>query len=404
MPEFFTDSDLGEVEAREGVYFTDLPERDFSTVWAETEVAKPRKNARMRNPRWLSKLNECASFLRAVKAGQVSDHKMQEILSTSDFPLLFGDILDTRLLNQYATTPNVWSRYAQRGVVSDFRQSRMIALDGLQQPLYASNRKAELEGVDLDNTLTETPYYTQVEVYERGVSYNWRMLMNRRGEFLSRIPQLLTRAASRTEEKFATSLFMGAAGADSTFFSVGNANIVTGNPALGISGLKAAMNKLYAQVDSGGDPIVIDGVVLIVPPLLQLDAEELVKATQLEIVPAPGATTGSGTRVFTPPWVNRFEVAVNWYQPIVDVSANKNTTWYLAAMPQDRPAMEVTFLSGYETPSLWQKAPNSMRLGGGIDPIMGDYEDNSIKQKVMHIIGGTLIDPKMMVTSNGSGS
>lgn len=397
----FTDGDLNELENREAIYFTDLPQRDFSAVWQETEVAKPRKHARMRNPKYLNKLQECASFLRAVKAGQVSDWKMQEIMSTADFPLLFGDILDTRLLNQYTATTNTWSQYAQRGTVVDFRQSRMIALDGIQQPLYPSNRKAELEGVDIDNTLTETPYYTQVEVYERGVSYNWRMLMNRRGEFLSRIPALLTRAANRTEEKFATDLYSDSTGPDAMFFSSGNANIVTSNPILGIAGLKTGLNMMYAQTDSGGDPIVIEGVTLIVPPLLQLTAQEIMRAITLEIVPA---TSAAGTRIVTPPWVNRFNIAVNWYGPVVDTSANKNTSWYLVANPQDRPAMEVTFLSGYETPSLWQKAPNMQRLGGGIDPIMGDYDDNSIHQKILHILGGTLIDSKMMVASNGSGS
>jgi hypothetical protein len=401
MPELFTDSDLNELENREVVYFTDLPQRDFSTVWSETEVERPRKGARMRNPRHIARLKECAAFLRAAKKGEVSDWKMREILSTSDFPLLFGDILDTRLLNQYAATPNTWSQYAQRGVVSDFRQSRMIALDGIQQPLYSANRKAELEGVDLDNQLTETAYYTQVEVYERGVSYNWRMLMNRRGEFLSRIPALLTRAANRTEEKFATDLYSDSTGPDSTFFSSGNANIITSNPVFGISGLKTGLNMMYAQTDSGGDPIVIEGVTLIVPPVLQLTAQEVVRAITLELVPA---TSAAGTRIVTPPWVSRINPVVNWYGPIVDTSANKNTTWYLVANPQDRPAMEVTFLSGYETPSLWQKAPNMQRLGGGVDPIMGDYDDNSIHQKIMHIIGGTLIDPKVMVSSNGSGS
>jgi hypothetical protein len=230
--------------------------------------------------------------------------------------------------------------YAQRGTVSDFRQSRMIALDGLQQPLYSANRKAELEGVDLDNQLTETAYYTQVEVYERGVAYNWRMLMNRRGEFLSRIPALLTRAANRTEEKFATDLYSDSTGPDSTFFSSGNANIVTGNPALSTSALKTALNIMYAQTDSGGDPIVIEGVTLIVPPLLSLTADEITKAYQLEIVPA----TSARVHVHYSAMGNRFKPTTNWYGPIVDTSANKNTTWYLVATPQDRPAMEVTFL------------------------------------------------------------
>lgn len=401
MPEFFTDSDLNELTDREAIVMHDMPVRSFSEVWHETETMKPNKAARMRNPQHLRRLRECAAFLRAVKAGQVSDWKMREIMSTSDFPLLFGDILDTRLLGDYTNAPRSWTEYADRGTVVDFRQSRLIALDGLQQPLYPSNRKGELEGVDINNELTETAYYTQVQVYERGVSYNWRMLVNRRGEFLTRIPAFLTRAAVRTESKLATDLFVNSTGPDPTFFSVANANLVTGNPALGLSGLKTALNILYNKLDSGGDPIVIEGVVLVVPPLLALDADEVVKAQQLEIVPA---TSAAGTRIVTPPWVNRFKPVTEWYLPIVDTSANKHTTWYLFAAPQDRPAMEVTFLSGYEQPSLWQKAPNTMRLGGSVDPIMGDFEDMSIHQKIIHIIGGTLIDPKMAVASNGSGS
>jgi hypothetical protein len=200
--------------------------------------------------------------------------------------------------------------------------------------------------------------------------------------FFHVFPHCLTRAANRTEEKFATDLYSDSTGPDSTFFSVGNANIVTGNPALSTSALKTALNIMYAQTDSGGDPIVIEGVTLIVPPLLSAYADEITKAYQLEIVPA---TSAAGTRYTTPPWVNRFKPTTNWYGPIVDTSANKNTTWYLVATPQDRPAMEVTFLSGYETPSLWQKAPNAMRLGGSVDPIMGDYDDMSIHQKIMHV-------------------
>ena len=400
-PEQYTNGDLRELEDREVVTYTDLPARSFSEVWADARVAKPQRARRFSDPRYLARLHECVDFLSAMRRGEVSDWVMRETMSTADFPLLFGDILDTRLLNQYAATPNTWSQYATRGTVVDFRRSRLIALDGLQQPLYSSDRKAELEGVKEDNALTETPYYTQVEVYERGVSFNWRMLMNRRGDFLARIPALLARGAQRTEEKLASDLYMDSTGPDSTFFSSGNANIVTSNPALSYSALKTAARIMRAQRDSGGDPIIIEGIVLVTGSLLAFDAEELCKAIQLEIVPA---TSAAGTRITTPPWINRFRPVTNWYQDVVDTSANKDTTWYLFAQPQDRPAMEVTFLQGYETPTLWQKAPNTQRLGGAVDPVMGDFDDMSIHQKVIHIVGGTLIDPKVAVASNGSGS
>lgn len=402
MPEFFTDSDLDELTDREAVVISDVGARSFSEVYADVKRTRNSRGARFQNPRYLQKLKECRDFLVALKHGEVGDSALREVLSTSDFPILFGDIMDTRLLNQYAQTTQTWAQYAQRGTVADFRQSRLIALDGLQTPLYPAYRKPELSTVQYDNDIDETAYTTQVQVYEKGIAYNWRMLMNRRGDFLSRLPSLLARGANRTEEKFASDLYMDSTGPDSTFFSVAHANLVTGNPALSVAGLRTALNVMYAQTDSGGDPIEIDGVTLVVPPLLQLQAMEVLKAYQLETT--PGSTTATAVYMGVP-WINKFKLAVNWYQPIVDTSANKHTTWYLFAEPNaNRPALEMTFLSGYEKPSLWQKAPNTQRVGGSVDPMMGDFETGSIHQKIMHILGGTLIDYKAAVVSNGSGS
>lgn len=409
MPALFTDTDLDEVVNREAITFTDIGERSFSEVFDDVQRTHARKKALHRNPRYLRELKKAVLFLKYVKEGQISDRVLRETLTTSDFPILFGDILDTRLLNQYRATTPVWSQYAQRGSVVDFRQSRLIALDGLQTPLYPAYKKAEMESVKYDNDIDETEYLTQVQVYEKGVSYNWRMLLNRRGDFLNRIPSLLSRAATRTENKFAVDLYVDSTGPNSTFFGAGNANIVnltngaaSNNPPLSVQGLRDALNVMYRHVDSGGDPIEIEGVTLVVPPALKITAMEIMNALQLEIVPA---TSALGTRYTTPPWVGDLKLAVEWYLPHVDTSANKHTTWYLFAEPNmNRPGMEVTFLSGYEQPSLWQKAPNTQRVGGSIDPIMGDFETGQIDQKIMHILGGTLIDPKAAVVSNGSGS
>lgn len=390
-------------------YNETVTRRTFSEVVADTSERVKRKNARFHNPAYLKRLAECRDFLKAIKSGDVSSHVLLEVLSTSDFPILFGDIMDLRMLGFYKQTNPTWRSYAQRGTVPDFRQTRIVQLDGLQSPLYSTGKKAELETVKYDNDIDETGYTTQVQVYERGVAFNWRMLIDRRGNFLNQLPMLLNRAAVRTEEKFATDLFVDSGGPNSTFFSNTHANLInttngatSNNPALSIQGLRDALNVLYRQTDSGADPIMIDAVTLVVPPLLKTTALEILKSFQLEIVPA---TSALGTRYTTPPWVNDFGLAVNWYLPIVDTSANRHTTWYVFANPnENRPAMEVTFLEGYENPSLWQKAPNTQRLGGGIDPLLGDFEDSSIHQKIMHIIGGTLLDFKVAAVSNGSGS
>lgn len=357
--------------------------------------------ARFRNPRYLQRLIKTAEMLKMHQAGRISDHQFREVLSTSDFPILFGDILDRRLLDQYQETTPSWPSYMARGTVPDFRDSRIIAIDGLQSPYAPSYEKPELHGVRYDNAVTETGYIANVKVYEKGFALNWRMLVNRSLNFVSRFPELLARGARRTEEYLATSLFVDASGYNTTFFASGNANLVSGNPALSITGLKAALNTMYLQTD-GTDPIEIQGVTLVVPPLLKLTAMELLDALSQEIVPPTSAT---GVRVLTPNWAKSIQLAVNWYLPLIDATANKHTTWYLFANPsQGRPAMQMTFLEGYEQPSLWQKTPNTQRVGGSVDPLMGDFNDMSTHYKGLHVVGGTLLSPKMAVVSNGSGS
>lgn len=373
----------------------------YETIITEVNSAISRRRTRSNDARYLKRLRETAVFLQNVAQGRVNDHQLREVMSTSDFPILFGDILDRRLLAQYSETTPVWSQYASRGTVADFRQSRVIALDGMQQPFYPNYKKAELDGVKYDNAVTETPYTTSVEVYEKAFALNWRMLVNRALNFTSRLPTFLARGARRTESKHAVSLFVDSAGPISSFFSVGNGNVVTGNPALSISALEAALNTMYQQVDSGGDPIEIMGVTLVVPPLLKIKAQQILKALTLEYAPA---TSGAGMRYVTPNWASDINLAVEWYLPVVDQSANKHTTWYLFADPNvGRPALELTFLQGYENPSFWQKAPNTMRMGtSGVDPMMGDFEDMSQHYKGLHILGGTRLDPKGAVASNGS--
>lgn len=383
----------------------------FNQAYENIVESANRRGARKRNREYLEKLRRATDILVKFKEGRISTSDFQEVLTTSDFPILFGDILDRRLLDQYQVTTPSWQAYASRGTVPDFRQSRIIAIDGLQNPFYPSAfDKPEGQDLKYDNTIAETGYTTQVKVYERGYALSWRMFINRALNFIDRFPTLLANGARRTESKFAVDLFVNSSGPDSTFFSSGNANIVnttngaaSNNPALSVQGLKDALNVLLNRTDSGGDPIEINGAVLVVPPLLALTADEIIRGTQLELVPA---TSAAGTRVFTPNWVReKIKVVTEWYLPIIDQTANKHTTWYLFADPNvGRPAMEVTFLQGYEQPSFWQKAPNTMRMGGGVDPMMGDFSDMSQHYKAMHIVGGTLLDPKMAVVSNGSGS
>ena len=114
----------------------------------------------------------------------------------------------------------------------------------------------------------------------------------------------------------------------------------------------------------------------------------------------------AGSQLRVTNWMrNRVNVVVNPWLPIVNTT-NGNTAWYLFANPGvGRPAMEIGFLIGHESPELWVKSPNAQRVGGGqVNPEEGDFEHDAIQYRVRMVLGGTLMDAKSGVASNGSGA
>jgi hypothetical protein len=349
-------------------------------------------------PPYMAKLAEAADFVAAVYEGRTPGHRLVEAMSTSDFPLLFGDILDRQLLANYREWPVTWPNYCKRGTVRDFRTVRRIAKDGLEGRWYPGNATPEMQEPEHDDGLSETGYTYSVQVYQKATAINWRMLINDDLSAFTDLPARLARGARRSEEYFATSLFVDANGPHASLYTAGNGNIITGNPVFGIAGLQTAMTMLGNMVDADGEPIMIEVVHLVVPPALEVPALNILNGIQLTV----GAV--GDNQLMTTNWMrNRLRLHVNPYIPIVASSANGASSWFLFADPgQDRPAIEIGFLRGYEEPSLFQKAPNTQRLGGAIDPMLGDFETNEITYKGMHIFGGTRMSSKATLASNGS--
>ncbi|QKW15374.1 Mu-like prophage major head subunit gpT family protein [Verrucosispora sp. NA02020] len=334
----------------------------------------------------------------------------QEAMSRSDFTVLFGDIIDRQLLAAYQTRPVQWPTYAKRGRVRDFRTVKRFTLDGGEATL---NQVKELAPYKV-RSVTDNAYTYAVAKYGDQIAVSWETMVNDDLDALTDLPTRLGNAARRTEEKFAAQLFSGAGGPDGTFFSNANRNLinatVTGsgtptNPPLSITGLQYAMQTLGQQKDTDGGPIYVEGVTLVVPPALEVAANNIINAT--EILAATGGGDGTGRdQLRVTNWMrNRVSVVVNPWLPIVNTT-NGNTAWYVFANPNvGRPAMELGFLIGHETPELWVKSPNAMRVGGGpVAPEEGDFEHDAIQYRVRMVLGGTLMDPKSAVASLGTGA
>lgn len=345
---------------------------------------------------WDRQVLEAEQFVDAIIRGRRGLHQFAEAMSTALFPELFGDSLDRQMYGAYTAAPVTWRNYARRSLVNDFREVKRFALSGIRGLLTRTPELSEHER----RTTDEAVFTYAVNKYEAGFGLSFEAMVNDDLEAFARLPRDLAQSAIDSEEYFVTGLWAGASGLNTTNFSSGNDNILTGNPALTRSSLQAAITKLMKRQDERGNPIPVTAVELVVGPGLALQAQEIINATEYRVVDGSGNVTiisGNGVAA-------NLRVSVNFWLPVVASTANADTTWAIFANPDTsgRPALEVGFLRGYEQPGLYEKVPDMRRIGGGEVP--WSFNHSQQEKKVQHIFGGSFVDPRMVIGSNGSGS
>lgn len=364
------------------------------------------RETRGKTPLYMQRLLSATQLVSDVVNGRKPAYLLREAMTTSDFPLLFGDIIDRQVLASYREWPVTWPNYIKRAQVTDFRQVKRFTTYGADDVLPTV---AEGAGYPMAKIEENSPYVYRVQKRGRRIPFSWEVMINDDLQALTDVTERLGRGARRSEERFSTELFVDGSGPHAAVYTVGNGNIITGNPALSIPALQTGMIVLGNMVDENGEPIVIETVELVVPPALEITAQNILNALQLEIgIVGQGAVAApvSEQRLVTTNWMkNRMHLSLNPYIPRVASVANGNTSWFLFANPNNgRPAAELGFLRGHTEPEIFIKEPNARRVGGGINPLDGDFDTDSIEYKVRHVFGGAIMDPKMTVASNGSGA
>lgn len=339
-------------------------------------------------------------LMRAIESNYPGLMRLTEAQTSSDFPLLTGDVLDRMMLARYRAFPSPYRRFMKTAnTLRDFRTVRRIAADGLEGTWNTQPEEHELEYA----SMSETGYTYEPKKHALGTKISFEALMNDDLDAFQTAPDRLGRGGARTVAKFATELYIDANGPHASLYTVGNGNIVTGNPALSVAALNTAFSILGAFTDSDGEPIYIEEAVLVVGPALRVTANNIMNQLTVDVTNTGGAT-GQTVRVNN--WiVGNLQLEIDPYIPIVASTANGSTTWALFADPSvGRPAAEVGFLTGFDEPQLYQKMSNTMRIGGGADQMAGDFSTMSQEYKGVIAFGGTRLDPKSTVASNGSGS
>jgi hypothetical protein len=378
-----------------------------------TGLVRGRKGGWTRDPKHLAQLAEAADFLGDVMEGKRPFYHFQEVMTTSDFPNLFGQIIDRQLLANYQEAPYTWKQWCAAKTVPDFRTVHRYVVNGSEAVLAEVPQQTEYP----ESKLSDGVYSYAVLKYGRRIPFSWESMVNDDLDGLKDIPARFGKAARRSEEKFATQLMFDANGPHASMYTAGNKNIINigngataTNPALTIQGVQDGFAVLGNMLDTDGEPITYDAVALVVPPALEVIAQNIMNATMLFLggLGQVGGGGAAGEAVQVNNWLKtKIQLAVNAYIPIIVTSGTRgNTSWALVASPtQGRPAYEMGHLRGHEMPEVFIKTPNVQTVGGGAnDPMNGDFDTDSIEYKVRHVFGGVRQEPKATVASNGTGA
>lgn len=381
-----------------------MPAEILTGTAAVAEGSALPARSRTYSPERLTRMDEALRLFEGAMSGSLRGRAdFVEALSTSDFPTIFGDVLDRELMAQYEQLQPIWPQFARRTVVRDFRAKKFVDLIGGRGLLEAVPELSPYPQRELD----EGEHELQVGKFGGRIGISWEAIVNDDLDMFRDLPGRLAQAARDTEDHVATSLLTDGNGPNANLFSATavhgtTTNLLAGNPALSMSALSAAITAVTSRRDTDGRPVAISGFVLVVPPGLEVTALQIINTTTVEL----GAAADPSRQIVNNWLRGKVQVVVNPWLTVVDLGANAATSWYLVPVPAaSRSALVVGFLRGHETPDLRMRADTGTRVGGGNVPAEeGSYDVDEVSYRVRHVVGGTTLDPIGAAYSNGSGA
>jgi hypothetical protein len=384
---------------------------------------------------YLRKLDRVAEILRYVHEGRKNARAVAlEHFSTSDFKYLFSDVLYRMLLGGYELRTNSYESFFDRHILPDYRVGHIFRRDGLRSEIPEHH---ELEAPQEDS-MVDGRYTIQMKEYMRAVKISFQTFVNDDLSSLTRVPTDLAAALRYTESLQASRVYLDSGGwKDGTdgFFWDGTGtaptsheeskgiydgapegieNVLKANTALGTpinapltpSGLQAAKTQLRKQRGYDGEPIMIDGMMLVLGTGLYEVANSLLRASSVQSERV-GGQQGSGTLAgFERITHNTAAQGVTLIEDpnihiLVTSEAIGDKMWMLVASPSSgRPAFAYARLQGFEQPFLYKDAPRYEHVGGGVvgmDPLFSGYLCGMY-------FGTTTIDPRFVIVSTGAGA
>jgi phage head maturation protease len=274
---------------------------------------------------------------RGMSRGEVAERALH---TTSDFPLILGQMGQAVLQQAYEGEPSGIKSVARAATIDDFRPKRSIRVSD-----WPDLKKVNEHGEFTRGTIYESEESYQLSTYGRVIGFTRQLLINDSLGALTEPAKRFGKAAATLESKILAGILVAnpQMSDGKSLFHANHQNILAAAP-LDVASLGVARTTMRKQVDEKGEPAGLRAKYLVVPPELEIVAERLL--TQV-------AATKTGD---VNPLAGSLELVVD--DRLVDPKV-----WYVAADPNSVEGLEYAYLTGEPGPQF------SERIGFDVDGV-----------------------------------
>lgn len=276
--------------------------------------------------------------------------------STLSLPGILSRVANKAMLAAYTDAMSVGLTFASQTSTNDFKQ-----FDRYRLTEAGDFEEVGATGEIKSSTMSEEVLSGQVKQYGRMFAITRKMLINDDLGALLQVPRMLGRMAARTLEKAIISTLVDAStgAANSNFFYSNSSaknkpNYATGaTTALDIDSLGTAYKLFLDQVDSEGNPIMVEPSYLLCSNANAVNAGKLFN---------DGSYRFTGTDIketIDNQWRGRFSPLVSPWLGIL----GSEEEWYLLPSATDSAVVNVAFLRGQSGPQIQQSDVDFKQLG-----------------------------------------
>lgn len=297
----------------------------------------------------------------------MSGDKFQETMTAAHFSQYFTDAISRAFYADYEYQVGEWRDYIYPDLAPDFREIKRFRMT---EPgtLLKRREKAEAKATHIQ----ERPEVSlRADEYARQFDVSWQTILNDDLGKIRETPERMSRAASRWLDQLVSDAYDNAT-TQATLAALGAPWSGTGR--LTLANLAIGISAMMQRTDADGNRMNIRRVYLVIPPVLKVQAAQILK----DLI----AYGGPNSNV-----LSDFIAGVK-VDPYITTSG-PNVPWYLIANPKEVPTITLARLIGWPGPVVYMEQSN-IRVISGAAPaafLMGNAATGDIQYFVEDVVG-----------------